>query len=320
MKALVTGATGFIGSHLVEELVKQGYSVTCLVRTTSDLQWIEGFPVNFVKGGCITEEEIDYIFNDYDYIFHLAGVTKARKQEEFFCINADGTENIINATLKYNKNIKRFVYVSTLAVAGPAKECTPLTNTLNPAPVSDYGRSKLKAEEIVLSHKNDIPITIIRPPAVYGPRDRDFYLIFKMIKKGLFPYWGKSYFSLIYVEDLVKGIVKSVTSDNTIGNVYYLSDAVVHTNEELADTIAKAFNCNYLKVKIPKRIMPTFASLSERILKKSIINTDKIKELNYEYWLCSPEKAKDDFGFETTVNLKDGIKWTANWYKIHKWL
>ncbi|MBF0343762.1 MAG: NAD(P)-dependent oxidoreductase [Nitrospirae bacterium] len=320
MKVIVTGGTGFIGSHLVEELLLQGYSVTCLVRSTSNLQWIEGYPVSLVQGDCLRVETLKDLLCDCNYVFHLAGLTKAQKMQDFYCTNVTGTENLLEAVCKYVGDLKRFVHVSTLAVAGPCTDGIPVCVDMQPAPVSDYGKSKLQGERAVLAYKDRLPITIVRPPAVYGPRDRDLFYVFKMIHQGIFPYWGKSYYSLIYVDDLVKGIVATIKTDKTIGGTYYLSDLQVHTNADMADAIAQELGCHYIKLRIPKSVMPVFASLTGRLMKKSIINPDKIKELSHPYWLCNCEEAIRDFEFEPKVKLKDGIRWTANWYKIHKWL
>lgn len=320
MKALVTGATGFIGSHLVDELIKEGFSITCLVRKDSDLKWIESYPVNYVTGNCINNDTLKNIFNDFDYVFHVAGITKAQKTDDFYCTNVTGTENLVTAVKKYNKRLKRLIYISSLAVVGPSREGIPLSVGASPSPISDYGKSKLEAEQFVLTQKKELPITIIRPPTVYGPRDKDFVLVFKMIKKGIFPYFGKSYYSMIYVEDLIKGIVKTIKTERTVGKTYYLTDDDIYSNDELADIIAKHLGCKYVKLRLPKHIIPVIESVTEVLRKNSIVSPDKVKELRYTHWLCSCDEAKKDFGFKPQVCLNDGMKWTANWYKIHKWL
>ncbi|MBF0553942.1 MAG: NAD(P)-dependent oxidoreductase [Nitrospirae bacterium] len=319
MNALVTGGTGFIGSHLVEELIRRGYNVSCLVRNTSRLSWLEGFPVTLIQGDCRAVEPLRDCPGDFDYIFHLAGITKTSSAEEFYCTNSKGTANFIE-TVRHNNKIKRFVYLSTLAAAGPCRDEVPANISAIPQPVSDYGKSKLEAEQCVLKCKDNIPVTIIRPPAVYGPRDKDMYVIFKMIYHGVFPYWGESYYSMIYVEDLVRAVIDSVNTDKTIGKTYYLSDLNIYSSCDIANAIAEELNCHYLKVRVPKFLMHPIASISEKILKHSIINSDKIRELNYTHWTCNSGDAMKDLGFDPKVCLKEGIKWTANWYKIHKWL
>lgn len=320
MKALVTGATGFIGSHLVEELLRRGYSVTCLARKTSNLRWIEGLDISLVYGDCAEKESLLDTVADFDYVFHLAGLTKARVKEDFFCVNAKGTENLVQALVEKNFNIKRFVYLSSLTATGPSKNGTPVDENIETEPVSSYGKSKLEGERIVLKYKDFLPITIIRPPAVYGPRDRDFYVFFKMLKKGFFPYWGKCYYSLLYVDDLVRGMILSAETKEAEGRTYFLSDSV-YSNEEIAKVISSALGAKAIRLRIPKSIMPLFATIGERLNRQSsIINKDKIKELNYSHWTCDSSKAKRELGFVPKVGIKEGIKWTADWYRIHRWL
>ncbi|MEO5356737.1 MAG: NAD-dependent epimerase/dehydratase family protein [Nitrospirae bacterium YQR-1] len=320
MKALVTGATGFIGSHLVEELIRQGYYVTCLVRDGSDLKWIEGYPVKKLTGDCLNPEILNSTPEQFDYVFHLAGLTKEAKSGDFYSTNVTGTDNLLKNVVKYNRNIKRFVHISSLAVGGPSMDGMPLCPCTPPNPVSDYGRSKLQGEEAVARHSGEIPVTIIRPPAVYGPRDKDFYMLFKMVKRGYLPFWGKSFYSFIYVEDLTRGIANSVKTDKSVGKTYYLTDTEMYSNEFLADTIAGELNCKYIKLRIPIGVVPLLAKVISKLSKASIINSDKIAELKHTHWVCNCEDASKDFSFKPEVTLREGIRWTANWYKINKWL
>ncbi|MDH5203523.1 MAG: NAD(P)-dependent oxidoreductase [Nitrospirota bacterium] len=320
MKALVTGATGFIGSHLCEELVRRDYEVTCLIRKTSNLKWIENINLKFVLGDCTSKESLLDAVADFDVIFHLAGLTKSSSVDDFFCINAQGTENLINAVAERNQKLKRFIYLSSLAAAGPSNNGAPLSEDSEPRPVSSYGKSKLEGEKAVLRHKDSIPVTILRPPAVYGPRDEDLFIFFKLIKKGVFPYWGKCYYSLLYVDDLVQAILLSAENKDAEGEIYFLSNSNVYTGEEIAMEIASALNVGITQLKVPKFVMPFFAFISERINKKGIINRDKIKELCQSHWTCDASKAKEKLGFIPKVKIKEGIKWTADWYRIHRWL
>ncbi|RMG74930.1 MAG: NAD-dependent epimerase/dehydratase family protein [Nitrospirae bacterium] len=321
MKALVTGATGFIGSHLTEALLKKGYSVRCLIRKTSDTKWIESQAVEIVYGDCIDFDSLKEAVSDCDYVFHLAGLTKACREEDYFCVNVKGTENILKAVLSANRQLKRFVLLSSQAASGPSYDGKPISEDTPPRPVSHYGRSKLEAEEVVKRECRDIPYTIIRPSAVYGPRDRDFYMFFKLIKRGIFPYWGNARYSLVYIDDLINGIIQSAESERAIGETYFITDMNEHTNEEIAFLIARTFNKKPTKVRIPWAMMPFLASMGERFSKgRSIFNRDKVRELSYKCWLCDCSKAVRHLGYKPRVELREGIKWTADWYRINRWL
>jgi nucleoside-diphosphate-sugar epimerase len=217
--------------------------------------------------------------------------------------------------------LKRFVYLSSLAATGPSSDGKPSTETMEPNPVSSYGRSKLEGERATWRHRDVIPVTIIRPPAVYGPRDRDFHLFFRMVKKGFYPYWGKCYYSLLYIDDLVRGLIEASVARKAATGVYFLSDGMVYSNEDIMNEIREVLGTKVLKVRIPKAIMSLVAGIGEGIGRgTSIINRDKMKELSHSFWVCDPKKAEREYGFMPKVLLKEGIKWTADWYRIHQWL
>jgi nucleoside-diphosphate-sugar epimerase len=320
MKALVTGATGFIGSHLCEELVRRGYEVSCLSRKTSHLKWIENLDLKLVKGDCTDKECLLDIVGGFDYVFHLAGLTKSCSPDDFFCINAKGTKNLIEAVAERNPAVRRFIYLSSLAAVGPSRNGMPVQEETNALPVSDYGRSKLEGEKNVLKYKEHIPVTVLRPPAVYGPRDKDMLVLFKMIKKGFFFDLGKCYYSLLYVDDLVRGIVLSAENQEAEGRVYFLCDNKVYTGGDIAKEISSALDVKAMPVKVPKFVMPFFAFIGERINRQGIINRDRIKDFRHSHWICSPGKAQEQIGFIPKIGIKEGIKWTADWYRIHRWL
>lgn len=321
MKALVTGATGFIGSHLTEKLIEQGYAVTCLVRKTSNRRWIEGLDINIVFGDCEDEESLAGIPQDMDYVFHLAGLTKAKKDEDLYCANVKGTENLIRAVLTRTPALKKFVFMSSLAAAGPSMDGLSVNEDSEAHPVSNYGKSKLQAERIVTGQDKTLPATILRPPAVYGPRDRDFYVLFKMLKKGFYPDWGKCYYSMLYVDDLVNGIIAAAEAEDAAGKTYFLTDGRIYNSIELVSEIAKALDRRVLRIRIPKPVMTAITNISERLGDRvSIINRDKLRELKHTHWICDSSKAERELGFMPKVHIKEGMKWTADWYRINQWL
>ena len=320
MKALLTGATGFIGSHLCEELLGKGYEVTCLVRDTSKPRWIENLDVKFIRGDCLDVGSLTGAARSFDYIFHLAGLTKSCSRDEFHNINVKGTENLLQIVAQKSTHIKRFVYLSSLSASGPSRDGVPLDEGSPPVPVSYYGRSKLDGERKVLHYRGHFPVTILRPPAVYGPRDRDFLVFFKLIHKGISPEWGKSFYSLLYIDDLVQGIIRSAESETAAGKTYFLSSLRAYSSEEIAHEIASALNVRFTRMRVPKFMMPLFAFISERLNAQGIINRDKMRELSYSHWTCNPQRANEEIGFTSKIGLKEGIQWTADWYRIHKWL
>lgn len=322
MRALVTGATGFIGSHLVEALIKRGYEVTCLVRRTSSLRWIEGLKVKLIYGDCKEKETLKGMIKGLDYIYHLAGITKAISGDVYLRENSLGTENIIKTAIEEEPGLKKFIYLSSLAAFGPSLDGKPPEEAEIPHPVSDYGRSKLSGEEAVLRYKKGFPVVIIRSAAVYGPRDRDIYFFFKFIKKGIIPLWGgERFISLIYIDDLIEGIILAGEKGE---GVYFLSDGEIYSVETVTEMIADALGVKALKIRIPYPLLFTFALFSEgyyRITNRPpLINREKIKEISHRYWICNNSRAVRDLGFEPRVFLADGIRRTASWYKDNGWL
>jgi nucleoside-diphosphate-sugar epimerase len=321
MKALVTGATGFIGSHLAVELIKRGYQVTCLVRKTSNLRWIEGLDATLVYGDCEDEGSLQALPAGFDYIFHIAGLTKAKRAEDFFRANAGATENLLKTLVAQGGDVKRFLYLSSLAAVGPNRNGTASTEATEPAPVSNYGRSKLEGERITLRYGDRIPYTVIRPPAVYGPRDRDLFLFFKMVKRGFYPYWGKCYYSLLYVDDLVRGIVDAAEAKSARGGTFFLSDGMVYSNDEVVNEIAQVLDTRAVRIRVPRPLMTVIARLSEALTRNaSIVSDDRLNDFRYPRWVCDAGKALREYGFTSKVTIKEGIKWTADWYRIHQWL
>jgi len=324
MKALVTGATGFIGSHLAEALLRKGYEVSCLVRKNSKLAWLDSLDVRLFEGDCSDKNSLQRCVQGQDYVFHLAGLTKADVTELFYSVNAKGTENLIEAVAENNSGIRKFVYLSSLSAFGPGLKDRPPREDEEPHPVSDYGKSKLQGEHAVLKYAARLPVTILRPSIVYGPRDREFLWFFKIINRGLMPYWGDGHTSMIYVDDLIKAVILAAGSGDAAGKTYFVSDGELYSNNEIINEIASALEVRVRMVRMPKFILPAIGFFRGRISKmfgkNTMINTDKIKEIMYPEWVCDIAKAKGDLCFQPRVDVKKGIKWTADWYRIHKWL
>ena len=326
MKAFVTGGTGFIGSHLVEALAEKGFQVTCLVRKTSSLKWLASLPVSFVEGDLRDEDGLQRSLKGQDYIFHVAGLTKAIHPESFDLVNHLATRNLVRATLKANQSLERFVYFSSLSAVGSSPTDQPLKDSPHPHPITPYGVSKLKAEEFILQHTNELPATILRPSIVYGPRERDLYHYFQYVQKGWMPIVGSGdlLLSLVYVADLIRATLLSLETRKTIGGVYFVSDNTPRTWPEIGQTIASSIQTRLRTIHIP---IPIFylACLWEEGLSRirrrpPLLSREKVREVQEKYWICDSMKAREDFGYTPKYSLEEGITKTARWYLEQGWL
>ncbi len=320
MNVLLTGASGFVGGFLAESLVRKGHHVTCLLRKTSDPGCIQHLALRFLYADLCDRDAYEAELGRFDYIFHVAGVTKAVSEAEFFHANAEGAGILARAAAESCSGLRRFLLVSSLAAAGPSLDGTPLTEEAEPHPVSAYGRSKLEGEKAVLKYRDRMPITIVRPPAVYGPRDKDFFVIFKAVRYGIFPYWGRCSYSLIHVKDLVEGLIRCAEHARAEGKTYYLADNRIYSNDDILAGISAALGRKAFRLRLPRSVLPVVAALTKKKRKKGIINPDKIQEIRYANWTCSPHRAERDLGFLTTISFKEGSKNTADWYRKEKWL
>ncbi len=326
MKALITGSTGFIGSHLTEALIGKGVQVRCLLRKTSDLKWLKGLPIEFVHGDCTDKTSLEKAVRCVDWVFHLAGVTKAIKEETYFEVNGLGTENLIHACLENNPCLQKFIYISSQAAAGPSRNgCSK--KELDPCePVSFYGRSKRAGEEFVLTHAHELPILILRPSAVYGPREKDIFVFFKGLSRRInpCPIGPDQRLSLCYVQDIVQGILLAFETQTKSGEIFFLSDGNEYRMEEIGAIVAQAIGITAFRIRVPKRMILGIACFSEYLSKffkgSSLFNKDKAQEIIQKDWVCDITKAKTLLGFEPRVTLSEGARLTFEWYKKEKWL
>jgi nucleoside-diphosphate-sugar epimerase len=283
------------------------------------LRWIEHLDVRYLTCDLSDIDSRAGELGEFQYVFHLAGATKAPCEKDFYHANAVCTENLVRAVAG-SPRLERFVYLSSLAAIGPGEPGRPVDENTPARPVSSYGRSKLEGERAVLAYKGSIPVTILRPPAVYGPRDTDFLVMFKMIRKGFFPYWGKCYYSLLYVEDLVAGVISAAEKKEAAGGTFFLCDDIVYTNEQIAEEISAAIGVKALRIRLPRAFLPALGFLGQKIDKRGIINGDRVNDFRYSNWTCDAAGAKKELGFHSQITLREGIKWTADWYRIHRWL
>jgi nucleoside-diphosphate-sugar epimerase len=325
-KALVTGASGFVGSHLVDLLVQQGKSVRCLVRKTSDVKYLQHPSAELVYGALDSSTDWDAALDGVDTIYHVAGKTFARKKADYYAVNHKGTEAIVAAALRHRASIKRFVLISSLAAGGPGRGEDMVDETMPANPVTPYGRSKLMGEEALRIAGDLLPSTIVRPPAVYGPRDYGVYEFFRMISRGMFPMIGKydKLVSLVHVRDLANGIVLAGENEAAIGRTYYISSEKAYYQSEVANLIAGILGKRPRRLVIPKPVAYAVALGAEGVAavirKPPVINRDKVKDLSQRSWGCSIERARRELGYEQQVPLEDGLRETVQWYKGEGWL
>jgi len=328
LKVLVTGATGFIGSHIADMLIDKGYNVRCITRSTSNLRWLEGKPIEIVTASLSDIDSFKKSVAGVDYIYHVAGLTFARNYEEFLSCNRDATKNLLTAAEEVCPNLKRFLFVSSQTVVGPSDSLdNPVDEDSQCRPLTAYGKSKKAAEEEVLKFTGKIPFTIVRAPAVYGPRDTAIFDIFKTVKMGLGTLIGfdEKFISLIHSSDLSRGIIEAAESDAAQNNIYFVSSEEFYTWEQLIKVIAKVMGKKFIiKLRLPHVVVLSVAGISEFLGKFSskppVFNYEKGIDFIQKYWICSTNKATEHFGYKQKITIESGMKNTIDWYKENKWL
>lgn len=263
---------------------------------------------------------------DAEYIFHIAGSTKVRKQEEYQIGNVEATKTLLTASV-HNSRLKKFCHISTLSAVGPSYDGLPLDEETACRPISIYGRTKYQAELAVLSYADKLPTVILRPPTVYGPRDTDVLEIYQWVNRGIMPVVSKEdkKISMIHVHDLARGIVEATLSEKTTGKTYFISNRPIYQFSSLVQTLAKILGKkDALTMRIPALFLYTIAGATQVISrlssKPSILSLDKAKEMLQPHWICSAEKINKDIGYETAISLEEGLRSTYEWYRAQGWM
>ncbi len=330
MKAFVTGGTGFVGSHLVDALLERGDQVVCLVRDLAKTRRVfhDRFP-NTVVGSLDNVASLREGCENADVIFHVAGLITAKSRDEFFAVNAEATARLVDVATHATPDLRRFVYVSSQAAAGPSTRGSQRTEQDPPAPVSDYGRSKLAGEEAVRT--SPFSWTIVRPPAVYGPRDTEFLRVFKLARSPIVPLVSDpgQELSLIYVADLVEALLAS-TSDAARNNVYFASHADFVTAGQLIHHARRAVkptdnsSSAPILIRVPevvgRAILTVTGEVAKLFGKATILTRDKANELMAAAWVCSSAALERDTGWKAKTSHEAGFRETARWYREKGWL
>jgi nucleoside-diphosphate-sugar epimerase len=323
---LVTGANGFVGSHLVEGLLAENYQVRCLVRRTSDLTFIRNLPVEWVYGDVARGEGLDAACADVDAVCHLAGATKANDRETYFRVNAGGTRHLLAACQRATPHLHRFIYVSSIAAAGPSRDGQPIGESHPSQPPTYYGESKLEGEQFCREYATHLPMVILRPAPVYGPRERDIYFYFQTVNRGvrLLLGAGERRASLVFVLDLVALILRVLKNERAVGQTYFVAEGRDYDWQEISHLIQSALGKRARRVVLPEALLPVIAAvagLQARLTgQTALLNSQKLIELRQRYWVCSAEKARRELGFEAQYDLATGIRLTAQWYRENGWL
>jgi dihydroflavonol-4-reductase len=325
MKIAVTGATGFIGSHLVECLLARGHEVSCLVRDPARLGWIEGIPVRAVRGDLDSPAALADLVEGQDVVVHSAGITKAKGFDQFVRVNVEGSAKVVEAVHARGRGVKRLVYFSSQAAMGPSSGRAALAEDAAQRPVSLYGKSKSMAEARIRDSCGSLPVTVIRPPAVYGPRDRDVLTFFRLVRGGLAPVLaGERLVSVVYVKNLVQGIALAIESPLGGWRSYSFTDGGEPSWAGLLDSMARALGSRPLRVRVPLAAAALATGASEcwaAVLgRPALLSWGKLAEMRPRYNLVSDERARTELGYRPAVSTDRGIEETVLWYREQGWL
>ncbi len=333
-KILITGASGFIGSFLVEHSLGRGYDTYAGVRASSSRGYLKDERIKFVDLRYADKEQLIAQLRawkeqngKWDYIIHNAGVTKCDDKRDFERVNYGLTKNFVEALIEADMVPQKFVYMSSLSAwgGGNGKTLEPIMLNDEPKPDTTYGKSKLMAEQFI-SKLSDFPYIFMRPTGVYGPREKDYFVFLKTIKSGLEPSMGfkPQYLTFIYVRDLVKAVFLSIEK-NVVRKGYFISDGKVYTNQEYADIVKKHLGKKRtLKVKVPLFLVKGIAMLLDTVCgwfgKSPTLNRDKYNIMRCMNWKCEVEPLQRDLGFVADYDLDRGVEESIVWYKNENWL
>ncbi len=324
--AVVTGGTGFVGSHLVDLLLNKGFEVRCITRKSSNLRWLKDKDVEIFDCGLFDKDKLEDVINGANYLFHVAGVVRSKNKEGFFKGNVDTTKNLLEVTAKVNPEIDKIIIVSSLTACGPSLDGKPCTEETEPHPITTYGKSKLAEEKVAKSYMDKLPITICRAPALYGERETDIYAMFKGFQKGIMTLVGfnNKRLSLLNGRDFVNGLYLAALSDKTSGEIYFVSSEEIYDWNMISDEMEKAIGKKAIRIRIPHFIIYIIGAISHFFnfftSKPATFNLEKAKDFVQENWTCDVSKAKRDFNYKQQISLSEGMKSTVDWYRKNGWL
>lgn len=328
-KLLVTGASGFIGSFIVEEALSRDYDVWAAVRKSSSRQFLSDPRIHFIELDLDSTEHLLQQLKDcsFSYVVHAAGVTKCLDKADFRRINTLGTQHLVEALLTLRMPLRRFVYISSLSIMGAIREEQPYREILEsdtPCPNTAYGESKLAAEQWLSTQ--ELPYVILRPTGVYGPRERDYFMMAKSIKAhtDFAVGYRQQDITFVYVTDVVQAVFLAMEKGRT-GRKYFLSDGEVYQSSTFSDLIRQELgNPWWIRITAPLWLLRIITFCGEWVGhltgKVTALNNDKYNIMRQRNWRCDIEPARQELGYEPQVKLPEGVRRSIQWYKDNKWL
>ena len=338
MKVLITGASGFIGSFIVEESLRRGYETWAAVRRSSSREYLQDGRISTIELNLSSKEQLKEQLRDhrFDFVVHAAGVTKCLNKDDFHRINTVGTQNLVLALDELQMPLRRFVYLSSLSVFGAIREQQPyeeIRETDTPQPNTAYGRSKLETEQWLDAFSADLkaagrefPYVVLRPTGVYGPREKDYFLMVKSISQhsDFAVGYRRQDITFVYVTDVVQAVFLAMEKGRT-GRKYFLSDGEVYQSTTFSDLIRKELgNPWWLRVTAPVWVLRVVTFFGEYIGRLTghvtALNNDKFNILRQRNWRCDIQPAVTELGYQPRVKLPEGVRLAVSWYKENGWI
>ncbi len=332
MTILITGASGFIGSFIVERALAEGFETWAAVRSTSSRRYLRDGRIRFIELDLSSEDKLVSQLEGrrFDYVVHAAGATKCKNAEDFYRTNTDGTRNLVNALLRTGMPVKKFVFISSLSVFGACRELEPYTEITGgdtPRPNTHYGKSKLQAEEFLATAGNRLNYTVLRPTGVYGPREKDYFIMVKSIagRTDFAVGLTRQVITFVYVKDVVTAVFLALKQKES-GKAYFLTDGESYESRDFSRLVKTSLG---IKGPVFRFVLPVFLArlacaacdLWGRVTgKMTALNNDKFHILSQRNWLCDITPAEKELGYKPETKLREGVEKTVEWYKKEGWL
>jgi nucleoside-diphosphate-sugar epimerase len=327
MRVLVTGASGFLGGHVAELLAARGDHVRALVRKSSKRGHLEKLAnVEFFEGSVEEPDRAALAVEGVDAVVHAAGLVKARSVDEFFAVNVGGTSNLVEAARRQKGRLRRFVLVSSLEACGPSDDGSPVPGDQE-NPITAYGRSKLAAEKVALAASRDVPVVVLRPGAIYGPRDGEILEMFRSIQRGLLPLVGGGTAKgvWVYATDCAAACVRAIEADVPSGRTYFVDDGCgpLTLRQMLADSERAMQRRALVRANLPVPVLMTIARGVQafgKLANRAVMLTPEKANMLLQHWVCSSDDTRRELGWEPQVPWSEGVQKAVAWYRENGWL